>query len=112
MGFRSISEIVGRTDLVTVEPDERYPGSRRMKLTPLLLPRLMAVLAWDREKGTTTRRRPLMDWLTSELTAFIERGEPVAREYGIRNTDRSVPVRLSYYVAKYHRERRDFLTIQ
>jgi glutamate synthase (NADPH/NADH) large chain len=42
------------------------------------------------------------DRLASELTAVIERGEPVSREYNIRNTDRSVPVRLSYYVAKYH----------
>jgi glutamate synthase (NADPH/NADH) large chain len=102
MGFRSISEIVGRTDLVTVEPDERYPGSRRMKLTPLLLPPPDGRPRMGSGKRNDNPAPSINDWLTSELTAFIERGEPVAREYGIRNTDRSVPVRLSYYVAKYH----------
>ena len=102
MGFRSIREIVGRTDLVTVEPDERYPGSRRMKLTPLLLPPPEGRPRMGSGKRNDNPASSINDRLTSELAAFIERGEPVAREYGIRNTDRSVPVRLSYYVAKYH----------
>ena len=102
MGYRSIREIIGRTDLVTVEPDDRYPGSRRMKLTSLLLPPPEGRPRMGSGKRNDNPAPSMNDWLASELTAVIERGEPASREYNIRNTDRSVPVRLSYYVAKYH----------
>ncbi|MGO9953574.1 MAG: glutamate synthase large subunit [Dissulfurispiraceae bacterium] len=102
MGFRSIGDIVGRTDLVTIEPDDRYPGSRRMKLMPLLQPPTEGRPRMSSGKRNDNPSPSLNDRLASELAAFIERNEPVSREYNISNTDRSVPVRLSYYVSKHH----------
>jgi glutamate synthase (NADPH/NADH) large chain len=42
--------------------------------------------------------------LASDLTPFIDRGEPVEREYGIRNTDRSIPITLNYHIARKYRD--------
>ena len=102
MGFRSLGEIIGRTDLVAIEPDVRYPGSYRMKLTALLQAPPEGQPRLSSGKRNNNPSPSLNDRITSELAPFIERSEAVTREYNIRNTDRSVPVRLSYYIAKHH----------
>jgi glutamate synthase (NADPH/NADH) large chain len=44
--------------------------------------------------------KSLSDLIEAEVTPFIERGEKTMREYGIRNIDRSVPVRLNYHIIR------------
>ncbi|HTZ17289.1 MAG TPA: glutamate synthase large subunit [Dissulfurispiraceae bacterium] len=102
MGFRNMSDIIGRTDLISVEPDERYPGSGRLDLSSLLQPHPEGKPRMSSGKRNDNPSQSLNDRIASELVTLIEKGEPVAREFGIRNTDRSVPVQLSYYIAKYH----------
>ena len=102
MGFRGLAEIIGRTDLLTIEPDERYPGSRRMNLTTLFQPPAEGQPRMSWGKRNDNPSPSLNDRISYEIVPFIQRGEAVAREYDIRNTDRSVPVRLSYYIAKHH----------
>ncbi len=45
----------------------------------------------------------LNDKIVKDVLPFIEKAEPVNREYAIRNIDRSIPVRLNYHISrKYH----------
>jgi glutamate synthase (NADPH/NADH) large chain len=39
-----------------------------------------------------------------DLLPYIERGEPVEKEYRIRNVDRSIPVKLNYHIAVRYRD--------
>ncbi len=102
MGFTSMADIIGRTDLISIEPDDRYPGSRRMKLSPLLQPPAGGQCLISSGLRNDNPSPSLNDRIAAELAPFIEKGEKVQRQYDIRNTDRSVPVQLSYYISKYH----------
>jgi glutamate synthase (NADPH/NADH) large chain len=104
MGFRSMEEIIGRTDLLTIIAHKNFPASQRIKLQPFLdsphegMPRQSACLRNDNPAATMNEK------LVLELLPFIEKGLPIKKEYAIRNIDRSVPVRLNYHIAKLHGE--------
>ena len=44
------------------------------------------------------------DELVHDLLPYIEKGEPVEKEYRIRNVDRSIPVKLYYHIAVRYRD--------
>jgi len=105
MGFRSIEEIIGRNDLLSNTHYDSPSSAKRM------------VLKSFREKypegitRTCTRERndnplPSMnDMLVRDLLPYIEKAEPVEKEYRISNTDRSIPVKLNYHVAVRYRDK-------
>ncbi|HMK55854.1 MAG TPA: glutamate synthase large subunit [Dissulfurispiraceae bacterium] len=100
MGFRSIADIVGRTDLVVIEPDDRFTGSRRLRLTPLLQPPPETGPRMGSGKRNDNPGSSLNDKLTADLSGYIDEAKTSNMEYNIRNTDRSVPTRLAYLIAK------------
>ncbi len=105
MGYRSLGEIIGRSDLLTVVDHKDFPASQRFNLESFLavpregMPRQSAVFRNDNPATT------MNDRITAELLPFIKAGTPIKKEYAIRNIDRSVPVRLNYHIAKIHGEK-------
>ncbi|HMK61082.1 MAG TPA: glutamate synthase large subunit [Dissulfurispiraceae bacterium] len=102
MGFRSVADIVGKSDLIIVEPDERFPGSRRMRIMPMLQPPPSSGPRMGAGRRNDGPGSSLNDKLVADLADHVDNKKAVSTEYDIRNTDRSVPVRLSYLVAKRH----------
>ncbi len=100
MGFRRLDDIIGRRDLLDIKTFESFPGSKRVKLKEFLkdtYPQDGALRCMtDKNESPRTSSN---EQILSDILPYIERGEKVFREYTIRNTDRSVPVRLNYYIA-------------
>jgi glutamate synthase (NADPH/NADH) large chain len=104
MGVNSLTEIIGRTDLLIPAPSNAAPGSGRMDLSPLLRehpeegPKHCTV---DRNDNPAPS---LNDRITEDLLPFIEQGQSVAVQYDIRNIHRSIPVKLNYFIARKYGE--------
>jgi glutamate synthase (NADPH/NADH) large chain len=98
MGARSLAEIIGRNDLLTALP---FPaGTARIGLQPLLAPYPEGRPRTCGRSRNDNPARSLNDSLLDDLLPFIETAKPAAREYEIRNIDRSIPVKLSYHIAR------------
>jgi glutamate synthase (NADPH/NADH) large chain len=98
MGFRSLDEVIGRSDLLTVN-DKATPLAKRMKLDE----RFFASPGGRPRKSSTARNdnpAPSMnDRIVDDMLPYIEKSLPVEREYEIKNIDRSIPIRLNYFIA-------------
>ncbi len=104
MGVQSLDEIIGRTDLLVPGAVSTLPGQARINLEPLLRP-----YPGKGPKRCVAERNDnpalsLNDTILADMLPFIERGEPVSKEYAIRNIHRSVPARLSYEIARKYGE--------
>ncbi|OGW27453.1 MAG: glutamate synthase subunit alpha [Nitrospirae bacterium GWC2_57_13] len=104
MGVRSLSDIIGRNDLLVFSPPSGNSGASRIDVTPLLqpypegAPRACGCGRNDNFAPT------LNDRIVQDIRPFIEQATPVEREYSIRNIDRSIPAKLNYYIAKKYRD--------
>ncbi|MEW6584614.1 MAG: glutamate synthase-related protein, partial [Nitrospirota bacterium] len=104
MGVRKLADIIGRRDLLIPSPGALHPAARRIDLGILSRgysddgPRRCFADRNDNPAVSMNAR------LVDDLLPFIEKGEPVEREYDIRNVDRSIPVRLNYYMAIRHKD--------
>ena len=100
MGFRSMSEIIGRTDLLTCDTSDKHPVAKRIKLNGLCqfendeLPRMCMAERNDNPSSS------MNDLILKDLMNNIEKAEPVEKEYSIRNINRSVPVKLNYHISR------------
>ncbi len=104
MGFRSLDEIIGRTDLIETVVYEEYPGSKRIKVSDLIdsypsgKPRKCEVERNDNPAPNYN------DVILKEVLPYIERGEPFEGEYEIRNIHRTIPTKLSYYISLKYKD--------
>ncbi|ODQ81455.1 hypothetical protein BABINDRAFT_159742 [Babjeviella inositovora NRRL Y-12698] len=103
LGFRTIDEMVGRAELLTVRDDLRTTKNANLDLSPILTP------AHTIRPGVATRCVRKQDHrlhvrldnkLIDELEVTLEKGLPVKIEADIINTDRAVGATLSYRVSK------------
>ncbi|MBA4349371.1 MAG: glutamate synthase large subunit [Thermodesulfovibrio sp.] len=104
MGFRSLDEIIGRTDLIDVVTCDNYAGTRRIKLNKLL-----DGLSESSQRRCASERNnnpasSINDRILKDLLFYIEKAEPVRREYEIKNTDRSIPLKLNYHIALRYKD--------
>jgi glutamate synthase (NADPH) large chain len=104
MGFNSIEQIIGRSDLLVVRDFQNHPAANRIELGSLI-----GLLPKDAVRHSTLARNdnpaPTMnEQIVFDLLPAIQKGAPIKKEYAIRNVDRSVPVRLNYHIAKLHGE--------
>jgi glutamate synthase (NADPH/NADH) large chain len=102
MGVSSLDGIIGRTDLLEAAsiPAKRFNVLEFLLGIPCDRGRPLRCTAERNDNPA-----PSMNLrLASDLTPFIDRGEPVEREYGIRNTDRSIPITLNYHIARKYRD--------
>ncbi|PTQ52294.1 MAG: Glutamate synthase [NADPH] large chain [Hydrogenibacillus schlegelii] len=110
LGYRSLDEVIGRSDLLVQRPTG-LPRIDRIDLGALLVP--AASLAGD---ATAVMRRtqlsnplPPEDALgrriAEELRDAIEEARPVQRIYEIRNTDRTVGATVAWEIARRYGDR-------
>jgi glutamate synthase (NADPH/NADH) large chain len=102
MGFTSLSEIVGRTDLLEVKP--MAPGSKASLLdfSHLLqrVPNKAAIHQITDQRHEIANVKDVQ--IIQAAKEAIENGKEVSLEYAIANTDRSVGAMLSGAIAKLH----------
>jgi glutamate synthase (ferredoxin) len=102
LGFRALSEIVGRPDLLRVRTDIPVPRARRLVLD--------ALLADLDPSGTRPRRHtrerndrpgdPFDDRILVEIGEALVAGHRVDRAYAIRNTDRTAGARIAAAIVR------------
>ncbi len=104
MGVQSLDEIIGRTDLLIPASSNGAAGPGRIDLAPL-----MSAYPPDCPRRCTVDRNDnpapsLNDRIIADILPFIELGQPVAVQYAIRNINRSIPVKLNYFIARKYGE--------
>jgi glutamate synthase domain-containing protein 2/glutamate synthase domain-containing protein 1/glutamate synthase domain-containing protein 3 len=104
LGARTLLEVVGRTELVEVDPAGRGPKAATLDLEPLLE---VPVEAPDGERHRTEDPPPFDSHfdereLLAEAEPALERGETVRIARSVTNVDRAIGGRLSYEVASRH----------
>ena len=98
IGVKSLDDIVGRTDLLIEALPE---GAKRINLKKIF------DLKLDQRQRKCTHKRndnpsfSMNEIILKDILPFIEKAKPIEREYEIRNFNRSIPVRLNYYISKY-----------
>jgi glutamate synthase domain-containing protein 3 len=102
LGFRALSEIVGRPDLLRVRGDVPAPRANRLVLD--------AILADPDPSGTRARRHvlerndrpgePYDDRILVEIGEDLVAGRAVDRTFPIRNIDRTVGARIAGAIAR------------
>lgn len=104
MGFRSLEEIIGRMDLLTPLSFDDYPASRRIRLERIFEGYTRGEARKCRVERNDNPAPSMNDRLLDELLPYIERAEPVEKEYQIRNVHRSIPLKLNYHIATRYKD--------
>ncbi len=102
LGYRALSEIVGRSDLLQIREDIPVPRARRLVLD--------ALLADPDPSGTRPRRHtrerndrpgePFDDRILIEIGEALVAGHPVDRAFPIRNVDRTAGTRIAAAIVR------------
>lgn len=105
LGFRSINEMVGRTDVLRVRQNIDHWKVKKLDLSPILHrePAREHVGVYKQIEQDFELEK-VLDWrLLEAAKSAIDEGEPVQQKFIIRNTDRSVGALLSNEVSKRHK---------
>jgi glutamate synthase (ferredoxin) len=102
LGYRYLSEIVGRTDLLRPRTELELTKAKDIDLTPLLHPFVTGIALRERDpephsNGAVLDNRILAD---EEVAQAIENQLRVSKSYPIKNTDRSVAARIAGRIAE------------
>ena len=104
MGYRSLNEIVGHTELVVTKKDEKNPKSALLDFNRLLFQEPNGCSLYH----TAQQRHKLGDVLDQHLIRgaqnAIERQDEVSLDFAIKNTDRAVGAMLSGMIAQKYGE--------
>lgn len=104
MGYRSLNEIVGHTELVVTKKDEKNPKSALLDFHRLLFQEPNGCSLYH----TAQQRHKLGDVLDQHLIRgaqnAIERQDEVSLDFAIKNTDRAVGAMLSGMIAQKYGE--------
>ena len=104
MGYRSLNEIVGHTELVVTKKDEKNPKSALLDFHRLLFQEPNGCSLYH----TAQQRHELGDVLDQHLIRgaqnAIERQDEVSLDFTIKNTDRAVGAMLSGMIAQKYGE--------
>ena len=104
MGYRSLNEIVGHTELIVTKKDEKNPKSALLDFHRLLFQEPNGCTLYH----TAQQRHELGDVLDQHLIRgaqnAIERQDEVSLDFAIKNTDRAVGAMLSGMIAQKYGE--------
>jgi len=107
LGFRTINEMVGRSDMLKVNDSLRTPKTQHLDMTEVLRP------AWMMRRGVATYCTRQQDHklyirldnkFIDESEPALTKGLPVRIECTVVNTDRALGTTLSYRVSKLYGE--------
>jgi len=104
LGFRTLDEMIGRTDMLLADEAVDHWKARGVDLSALLaFPALPEGAPRRRVEPPPPVLDDHLDWeLVDACRGAIEAGRPIALERPVRNTDRCVGGILSSHVAKRH----------
>ncbi len=104
MGFRTISEMVGRMDRLDPADAIRHWKARSLDLSALLhVPEVPDTVATHHVQAQDHGLDGALDYRFIEASrAAVESGEPISLDLDIANSNRSVGTMLSYEVSKRH----------
>ncbi len=101
LGVKSMDEIIGRADLLTVKKDAKVDGSSAIDLSKMLY--VPADASENAVRKVSEQQHDISNVLDRQIIArsynAIKTGSPVELEFQITNTDRSVGAMLSGEVA-------------
>ena len=107
LGFRSINEMVGRSEVLRVREDLRTAKTENVDLSLILTPAHSlrpGVATYNVRKQDHKLHVRLDNKLISESELALEKGLPVRIEADIVNTDRALGATLSYHISKRYGE--------
>ena len=102
LGYRSLEEIIGRTDLLTQRTDIQLTKTHALNLDCLInLPNVKSDRSWLNHQEVHSNGVVLDDKLLAdpEITTAIDRQGAVTKNVNIINTDRSVGARIAGVIA-------------
>ncbi|HEU5147375.1 MAG TPA: glutamate synthase large subunit, partial [Chryseosolibacter sp.] len=105
LGFRTINEMVGRTDVLRVRQSIDHWKVKKLDLSPILHREpVREHVGVYKQIEQDFELEKVLDWRLLEASkAAIDEGEPVQQKFIIRNTDRSVGALLSNEVSKKYK---------
>ena len=103
MGFRSLDEIIGRTDLLQAKPQPAGSKLAMLDFQRLLAPTSPEHRHWDHRAFTHVEGVKDFDIL-SDASKAIDTARETNLDYAIKNTDRAVGTMLSGVIAKKYGE--------
>lgn len=105
LGFRTMDEMVGRSDVLQLDEEVAHWKAKHLDLTPILKlaekphPNVGTYCTRDQEHGLEV---VLDNILIDQCQPAIQNGEPVVVDVKVRNTDRTFGTMLSHEVSKHH----------
>jgi glutamate synthase (NADPH) large chain len=105
LGFRTVNDMVGRTDVLRVRQDVDHWKVKKLDLSPILHrePAREHVGVYKQIEQDFELEK-VLDWrLLEAAKSAIDEGEPVQQKFIIRNTDRTVGALLSNEVSKKYK---------
>ncbi len=103
MGFKTLDEIIGRTDLIEIKEQEAGSKMERLDFSRLLNCATGEALHWDYRPFNKVKDVKDFD-IINDAKAAIEKGRKINLEYAIKNTDRAVGTMLAGTIAKKYGE--------
>jgi glutamate synthase (NADPH/NADH) len=107
LGFRTINEMVGRSEVLRMRDDLRTPKTENIDLSLILTPAhtlRKGVATYNVRKQDHKLHVRLDNKLISESELALEKGLPVRVECDIVNTDRALGATLSYQISRRYGE--------
>ncbi len=101
LGFRSLAEMVGHSELLEFRPSMNQPKTSTLDLSGILCSQLDGKSTVQANTAIHPFRETTLDeeWL-SQISPALERGEPVTIERDIRNVYRTIGARTSYEITR------------
>jgi glutamate synthase (NADPH) large chain len=104
LGFRTINEMIGRSDLLRVRQDVDHWKVKKLDLSPLLYREQASEgVGLYKQIEQDFELEKVLDWRLVELSrAALDHAEPVSGQFTIQNTDRSIGALLSNEISKQY----------
>ncbi len=101
LGFRTVNEMVGQADVLTVREDLDFWKLQTLDLSPVIYKeKSMPHAGLYKQREQEHLIHDILDWkLIETATPALEKFEPVYKEFSIVNTDRAVGAMLSYEIS-------------
>jgi glutamate synthase (NADPH) large chain len=97
LGFRSVNEMVGQSQVLKARTDHQHAKLKRIDLSPILYQAAVSANVGTRHQ--IMQDHELTRILDKKLLKALQAGTSQLEGVGIRNTDRSVGTMLSYHVS-------------
>ncbi|KAG0066294.1 glutamate synthase [NADH], partial [Linnemannia elongata] len=107
LGFRTINEMVGRTDVLMVDETRRNPKTANIDLSPILTPAFTlrpGAATFNVRKQEHMHHTRLDNKFISEAQDALNTGKRVELEGRVVNTDRALGTTISYHVSNKYGE--------